>query len=1267
MKLDEGQCAISNPDNLDAAPKSFTFDAVYDETATQSGFYEESCFGLVESVLEGFNGTIFAYGQTGCGKTHTMQGRNSPPEDRGVIPHSFDHIFETITLNQEKGMEYLLRCCYLEIYNEEIRDLLVNDSKTKCELKEDPNKGIYVKGLTNVVVNDKQLFYDVMDKGQANRTVGATLMNAGSSRSHSIFTIYIEMGEKDDSGNDHFKLGKLNLVDLAGSERADKTGASGDRLKEGCKINLSLSALGNVISALVDGKGKHIPYRDSKLTRLLQDSLGGNTKTLMVAACSPADYNYDETLSTLRYANRAKNIKNKPTVNEDPKDAMLREYKMEIERLRKLLEEKEIQDVTSVVRSVPPAVTSQLLESAEESVRAMQILSARKPLEPDNDVEQKSSPVFSQSEPKKEILSARLLQSPIPSPERAGHLQTLKEDESAHFLGNSSQASLRASPDFNLVLPATDSNQEPIVISDTEDAVMLKMGMSVKRDSHETKADVRPMFPVTPKDSARAPKESPQRTTPRSPNLVESASKTSPCPKPVGVTVAVQADDLEIVVQPRQLDTVQPSLKGSKPYLQPAEPRPESVEPRVRVEKEIVVQYQDRVVEVEKVVEVERVVKEIVEVEKIPQKHIETQSALEDYNKAIVQQRNLLGSELQLAQEAAKKQREERQALAQKLLEMEAKLTAFSMSNNKSKGRTSKAAGTKESIDKILARERAEHRHAQLKAKAKKQKEARQAVELQQASADKEEVEMILSKAVEDKNENERRMQHLKKKMEQQVNKARQEIDDLTEEFERERENLTDMLRDANKEVKLWEQVAALFLSQREMRKVLERSVWIVEMEEWRLPTIKGARHLNSASKLPRLPNANGGISDISTPGNMSDASDRGLMKSTVRLGKTIAAKFASSDGTPKKTTKKQESHNDSGVPIDRRYSGDSMEALSQEEDYERQRKLRHKRKKQLRQAMQTSEQQPVTSTSAEILAEMARNMRGQSARAGKHGMNNLRKYEEAHWAEDYRNVLNDVDEFRIFRELEEDKKEIIDKPRSYSKQGTLRQKPPLSAASNRLMFERSEPVSVGKEPDPYMSYLTDGVIVNQKETRSSGNSRLPSADYADEGSLRGEAAGQQGRLPSRREGRSGRSQNQNQEPMLSAKPSKSSKKKNSDDGEVSQSVSLKLEANKEQSVNISFNVHIDRQPAKPHKEGRQRKHRSSNKKGSTKGGNDTESSYNAPGPPLKPSGSGADAGAGKSNYSQMLEMFWNGDDDVPKSNRNHSDVYDILEREFLA
>ncbi|GFV52363.1 kinesin-like protein KIF17 [Trichonephila clavipes] len=329
-----GLCSIVNPADSSAPPKSFTFDGAYFIDSTTEQIYNEIVYPIVESVTEGYNGTVFAYGQTGCGKSFTMQGIPHPASQKGIIPRAFEHIFEAISTTE--NTKFLVHASYLEIYNEEIRDLLGKEVKKKLELKEHPDKGVYVAGLSLHPVHNTRECEEVMETGWKNRSVGATLMNADSSRSHSIFTIHLEMLEMENCG-EHIKQGKLNLVDLAGSERQAKTGATGDRLKEATKINLSLSALGNVISALVDGKSKHIPYRDSKLTRLLQDSLGGNTKTLMVACLSPADNNYDETLSTLRYANRAKNITNKPKVNEDPKDALLREYQEEIRRLKDML------------------------------------------------------------------------------------------------------------------------------------------------------------------------------------------------------------------------------------------------------------------------------------------------------------------------------------------------------------------------------------------------------------------------------------------------------------------------------------------------------------------------------------------------------------------------------------------------------------------------------------------------------------------------------------------------------------------------------------------------------------------------------------------------------------------------------------------------------------------------------------------------------------------------------------------------------------------
>nr|pir kinesin protein OSM-3 - Caenorhabditis elegans [Caenorhabditis elegans] len=297
MTPNVGQVNLNAPDG---AAKDFTFDGAYFMDSTGEQIYNDIVFPLVENVIEGYNGTVFAYGQTGSGKTFSMQGIETIPAQRGVIPRAFDHIF-TATATTE-NVKFL-------IYNEEVRDLLGADNKQKLEIKEQPDRGVYVAGLSMHVCHDVPACKELMTRGFNNRHVGATLMNKDSSRSHSIFTVYVEGMTETGS----IRMGKLNLVDLAGSERQSKTGATGDRLKEATKINLSLSALGN-------------------------DSLGGNTKTIMIACVSPSSDNYDETLSTLRYANRAKNIKNKPTINEDPKDALLREYQEEIARLKSMVQ-----------------------------------------------------------------------------------------------------------------------------------------------------------------------------------------------------------------------------------------------------------------------------------------------------------------------------------------------------------------------------------------------------------------------------------------------------------------------------------------------------------------------------------------------------------------------------------------------------------------------------------------------------------------------------------------------------------------------------------------------------------------------------------------------------------------------------------------------------------------------------------------------------------------------------------------------------------------
>ncbi|KAF4099876.1 kinesin-like protein KIF3C [Onychostoma macrolepis] len=339
MDVKLGQVALRNPKaGLGELLKTFTFDAVYDACSKQSDLYDETVRPLIDSVLRGFNGTIFAYGQTGTGKTYTMQGQWLDAERRGIIPNSFEHIFTHISRSQNQ--QYLVRASYLEIYQEEIRDLLTKDHSKKLELKESADSGVYIKDLSSFVTKNVKEIEHVMNVGNQTRSVGFTNMNEHSSRSHAIFIITVECSQLGPDGQNHIRVGKLNLVDLAGSERQTKTGVQGERLKEATKINLSLSALGNVISALVDGRSSHVPYRDSKLTRLLQDSLGGNAKTIMVATLGPASYNYEETLTTLRYANRAKNIKNKPRVNEDPKDALLREFQEEIARLKAQLDKR---------------------------------------------------------------------------------------------------------------------------------------------------------------------------------------------------------------------------------------------------------------------------------------------------------------------------------------------------------------------------------------------------------------------------------------------------------------------------------------------------------------------------------------------------------------------------------------------------------------------------------------------------------------------------------------------------------------------------------------------------------------------------------------------------------------------------------------------------------------------------------------------------------------------------------------------------------------
>ncbi|KAI9303760.1 kinesin heavy chain [Cunninghamella echinulata] len=301
-------------------PCNFSFDKIFGSNTRQQEVFDYSIKSIVDDVVAGYNGTVFAYGQTGSGKTFTMMGSDiDDTENKGIIPRIVEQIFESIMLSPD-NIEFTVKVSYMEIYMEKVRDLL-NPSCDNLPIHEDKVKGVYVKGVLEVYVSSTEEVYDVMRRGGSNRVVAYTNMNAESSRSHSMVMITITQKNVDTGAA---KSGKLYLVDLAGSEKVGKTGASGQTLEEAKKINKSLTALGMVINALTDGKSNHIPYRDSKLTRILQESLGGNSRTTLIINCSPSSYNEFETISTLRFGVRAKTIKNKAKVNADLSPAQLK-------------------------------------------------------------------------------------------------------------------------------------------------------------------------------------------------------------------------------------------------------------------------------------------------------------------------------------------------------------------------------------------------------------------------------------------------------------------------------------------------------------------------------------------------------------------------------------------------------------------------------------------------------------------------------------------------------------------------------------------------------------------------------------------------------------------------------------------------------------------------------------------------------------------------------------------------------------------------------
>lgn len=343
VKPEKNEIKVLDKSTKTQDTKNFYFDQVFDGVTKQIEIYNSVVRPLIDQVLMGFNCTVFAYGQTGTGKTYTMEGNRSEDEDisweddphSGIIPRAISQLFDTL---KDHDSEFTVRVSFSELYNEDTYDLLspLDDTKKLKIFDDAQRKGsVIVDGLEEIIVQSKAEIYDILRRGSAKRQKAATLLNACSSRSHTIFSVTVHIREGSIEEDELLKIGKLNLVDLAGSENIGRSGAQDKRAREAGNINQSLLTLGRVITALVE-KRPHIPYRESKLTRLLQDSLGGKTKTSIIATISPAPIDLDDTLSTLDYASRAKKITNKPEMNQRlTKKALLREYAQEIERLRR--------------------------------------------------------------------------------------------------------------------------------------------------------------------------------------------------------------------------------------------------------------------------------------------------------------------------------------------------------------------------------------------------------------------------------------------------------------------------------------------------------------------------------------------------------------------------------------------------------------------------------------------------------------------------------------------------------------------------------------------------------------------------------------------------------------------------------------------------------------------------------------------------------------------------------------------------------------------
>uniref|UniRef100_A0AAY4EQV1 plus-end-directed kinesin ATPase n=1 Tax=Denticeps clupeoides TaxID=299321 RepID=A0AAY4EQV1_9TELE len=392
IQMSGNTTTIINP-KVPKENKSFNFDYSYwshtspedINYASQEQVYRDIGEEMLLHAFEGYNVCIFAYGQTGAGKSYTMMGKQEK-DQQGIIPLLCEDLFTKINdSNNDNSMSYSVEVSYMEIYCERVRDLLNPKNKGNLRVREHPLLGPYVEDLSKLAVTSYNDIQDLMDSGNKARTVAATNMNETSSRSHAVFNIIFTQKRHDsETDNTSEKVSKISLVDLAGSERADSTGAKGTRLKEGANINKSLTTLGKVISALAEvdsGSNKKkkkvesfIPYRDSVLTWLLRENLGGNSRTAMVAALSPADINYDETLSTLRYADRAKQIRCNAVINEDPNNRLVRELKDEVSRLKELLYAQGLGDIiemTNAMTGMSPSPSLSALSSRAGSISSL--------------------------------------------------------------------------------------------------------------------------------------------------------------------------------------------------------------------------------------------------------------------------------------------------------------------------------------------------------------------------------------------------------------------------------------------------------------------------------------------------------------------------------------------------------------------------------------------------------------------------------------------------------------------------------------------------------------------------------------------------------------------------------------------------------------------------------------------------------------------------------------------------------------------------------